>query len=685
MAFAQSRPLDRHPLRRWFAAGAAVALLALLTLVFSPGTAGAENPFRLPTQITDTAGALDSGQRSDVQNALDTLYEEHQVQLWVVFVPNFDNLDGRTWAERTAQISGLGNRDALLAVATVDHAYYIDVPQSMSEVTDAEIASIDADAVEPALREEDWAGAAIAAAGGLGDAMTPPGGSGLGRVLLIGGGVVVVGVGGLYLYSRKKKADHVKAAAEAAKDIEPNDTAALATLPTPALDARAKDVLIETDNAVRTSGEELDLARGEFGDEATAPFTAAFEQARVALASAFTLRQRLDDDIPETPEQRRDMLIQIISTCGKADQQLNARVAEFDGMRDLLLGAPDRLDSLTRQMVELTVRVPKSEATLTALRTEFPAPALASVEQNITLARQQLAFAEQNITAGRDATALPAGKQGPAVGAIRAAEAALGQATALLDAIDRAATDIRNAITTLPAAMDDVAQGIAAAGPLAQQGGERLSKARAAAEAALENAKTAKESDPLGSFTRIVEADAELDAVLAEAQEARQQAERARQRLDQDLTAAKSQVAAAADFITTRRGAVGAEARTRLSEAQRNLQAAEDLASTDPSQALQHAKAASDLGAQALYTAQNDVVQWESSRRPPSSGSGGGNATGAVLGGILIDSILRGGFGGGGNWGSRGGFGGDPGHRGPGSFGGPSSSGRIGRGSGGRF
>ena len=46
MAFAQSSPLDRHPIRRCFAAGAALALLTLLALVFSPGTAAAEAPFR---------------------------------------------------------------------------------------------------------------------------------------------------------------------------------------------------------------------------------------------------------------------------------------------------------------------------------------------------------------------------------------------------------------------------------------------------------------------------------------------------------------------------------------------------------------------------------------------------------------------------------------------------------------
>ncbi|QBJ94992.1 TPM domain-containing protein [Rhodococcus sp. ABRD24] len=682
MAHAPSRPRTRHDVARRSAAIG--ALLALLALVFSPVTATAEAPSRLPDHITDSAGVLDPGQRSDVQDALDSLYDEHKVALWVVYVADFGGIDPQTWTQRTAEMSGLGNNDALLAVATTDRSYYFDVPQALSQVTNAELQSVRSDSVEPALRETDWSGAAIAAAGGIGDAMTATRTSL--KVLGVGIGIVALVGGGVFLYLRKKRSDRLEDTVAAARQIDPTDPEALAALPIPALDALAKDALVEMDNAIRTSEEELNLAVGEFGTDATAPFTSAFDQARATLAAAFTIRQRLDDELPETPQQQRELLLELITTCGRADRELNARVAEFDSMRDLLLDAPARLDALTRDVVALTVRIPAADATLTALRGEFPASVLATVEHNPAMARERITFAEQNIAAGRDATALPAGKQGPAVIAIRAAEGALNQARQLLDAVERADTDIRHAIATLPAAMDDAAQGIAAAGPLAQQGGKKLSDARDAADAALRMAQDAKDTDPLGSFTKIVEADAKLDAVLAEAREAGQQADRARARLDQDLTAAQSQVTAAADFISTRRGAVGAEARTRLSEAQRHLEAARQLTASDPSKALQHAQTATELGSRALWAAQADVNRYQDNQRPPSGGvaGGGANAAGAILGGILIDSMLRGGFGGrGGNWGGRGGGGwGGPG---PGSFGGPSSSGRIGRGGGGRF
>ena len=136
-----------------------------------------------------------------------------------------------------------------------------------------------------------------------------------------------------------------------------------------------------------------------------------------------------------------------------------------------------------------------------------------------------------------------------------------------------------------------------------------------------------------------------------------------------------------AGFIGTRRGAVQSTARTRLAEAQRLLQSATDAAATDAPVATATARRAGSLADQALMAAQTDVVDWQSQQRHP----GGSSTAGAVLGGILVDSFLRGtvagrggGFGGGG---FGGGFG--SGGRSPGSFGGSGSSGRIG--TGGRF
>ncbi|MEZ7236905.1 TPM domain-containing protein [Rhodococcus sp. GXMU-t2271] len=661
------RPRSVRPLHRSLSLSVPVLLAALLWLLL-PGSATAEPPFRLPQPVTDTAGVLDPAATAQIEQAADALYAEHGVQLWVAYVPTFSGLSSDDWTERTAQASNFGTDTALLAVATQDREYALWTPNALSGVTASERDAISTERIVPQLRNENWSGAAVAAAEGLDGALSTSG-SGSGTTLLVGGGVIAAGAGGVYLYSKRAKRKRAEAGARAAADTDPTDTDALSALPLEGLELHARKILVETDNAVRSSYEALELARGEFGDGAVQPFDHAYRQAQSALASAFEIRQRLDDAIPETPQQQREMLVQLISSCGRADRELDAQVEAFDRMRDLLLDAPARLDALTQRAIALRARLPQAEATLADLRTEFPAGALAPITDNVALAQDEIEFAEKSVDRGRTAVARPVGEQGDAVRAIREAEGALGHATTMLDAIDHAADDIRRAIATLPAAMADAAQGIADAEQLAATGGVELAEARKAAQEALDHARAAMNTDPLGSFTRVVEADARLDALRARTRQAQEEAQRTRQRLEQDLTAAQSQVTAAADFIGTRRGVIGAEARTRLSEAQRHLQAAQQLAAHEPGRALQHAQAAGTLAANALRAAQNDVQRWDRQQRPPRGGASGGNIAGAVLGGILINSVLtggRGGFGGGGFGGGGfggGGFGGSSGGR----------------------
>ncbi|NLG55908.1 MAG: TPM domain-containing protein, partial [Rhodococcus sp.] len=269
------------------------AFLALFTLALAPA-ASAETPMRLPGQITDPAGVLDSSDLTDVQAAIDQLYDNERIRLWVVFVPDFSGASGAQWAERTWNMSSLGNRDALLAVATDERDYFFNVSQGLSSVTDRENESIRVDAIEPALRSNDWAAASIAAATGIEEAVNSSDGMSVGA-LLVGGGAIAVVAGGAVVYSRRNKAKSTAAMAETARSIDPKDTAALATLPLPMLDERAKEILIDTDDAIRGSTDELELARGEFGDQAAAPFIDAVNKARSTLGSAFQIRQRLDD------------------------------------------------------------------------------------------------------------------------------------------------------------------------------------------------------------------------------------------------------------------------------------------------------------------------------------------------------------------------------------------------------
>ncbi|MFF0607747.1 TPM domain-containing protein [Nocardia tengchongensis] len=654
-------------------------LLALALVGATAAPAAAEAPLRLPGYVTDNAGALDRGQTAELQQAIDSLYAGDHERLWVVYVRDFSGMDSHAWGEQTAKLSGFGDRDVLLSVAVDDRAYAFTgtLPKSVS---DKELDRLLTNQVEPKLRDGNWAGAGLATATGLSDAMSGSGGIGLLPVLLLALVVAVV-VLGVWLWSRRRKTRRERSIMDSARKTDPTDTRALEALPLVVLDALSKETLVDTDNAIRTSTEELRLATDEFGATATAPFTAALDGAKRALAKAFSIRQQLDDDIPETPDQQQRMLIDLVSSCGSANRDLDAKVSEFDAMRNLLINAGDRLDALTRDLVELTARVPGSQTTLAALVAAHPASVLAPIHDNVSMASERIGFAEKTIADGRAAAAKPVGQQGAAVADIRAAESAVDAARTLLDAVDTAATDIEQARAGLPALIEELRRDLATAAGLSEHGGTDLPAATASARTTLDQATTDGATNPLGIFRQAVAADAALDQAIAAAGDRKRAADDLRRRLAQTLTAARSQVNAAADYISTRRGGVDAEPRTRLAEAQRNLAQADQLAAANPEQALQSAQLAVELGARALHTAQAAVQEWQAQQQQRVTPRG--SQTGAILGGILIDSMLRGM----GNEYRRGGggFGGGGGGRsyGPGSFGGSDGSRRISRG--GRF
>ena len=638
----------------------AARLLSLILAVLTTGlllapTAGSEPPLRLQERVTDNANVLNASGLAQVTGAIDELYTARRVRLWVVFVDDFSGQTGVEWAQRAMRINNFQpDQDALLAVATEDRDYALFAGTRI--LSDSAQASLRRDQVEPALSQGDWAGAATAAAEGL---TSPPssGSSWVGMAIALA--VFAVAILALVLWRRRNRRKKRAAEFAAAQRVDPADPNALATLSIDALDDLSKSVVVEVDNAVRTSDNELTLAVEEFGPTDTAPFVEAVAKAKTALAQAFTVRQTLDDAVPETPQQRRDLLTRVIVAAARADDELEAQREAFRQLRDLVINAPDRLDVLTQQMVELTARIEPAEQAVAALHAQFSETALASVSGNVDVARQRLAFADQNITMGRSLVAKPAGQQRGLVDAIRAAESALGQARRLLDSVDTAGTDINRAVAGLPAAIADIQDGITSAtARLARDGvpkAAELSAAKDVAVAAVTHAQDVGSADPLGAYTKLAQADADLDRLLTEVSEELEAAERLRRAFDQALFSAQSRVRAVSDFIDTRRGSIGPDARTRLSEAVRQLEAAQAKKDTNPAEAIAHANGAATLAAHAQSLANADLAAAQRSYSGGYGPGGGGSDIGAVLGGIVIGNILsgtlRGGFGGGGGGG----------------------------------
>ncbi len=631
----------------------------LITGVLLAPTASAQPPFRLPEYVTDNADALSPTGRAAVNSAVDRLYNDRHIRLWVVYVDDFSGQNAVSWAQGTIHESDLGTYDALLAVSTTGRAYAFLVPAGVKGVTSNQVDDLRQNRIESALRDGDWSGAAIAAADGLN---TTPGSSSP-VWLLAALAAIVIALVVLILVMRYCGRRRRAAQLAAARRVAPTNPTALAAVPLDVLDDLSHAMVVDVDNAVRTSANELALAIDEFGPDRTEPFTRAVNNAKIALAQAFTVRQQLDDAIPELPAQRRQLLTQVIVAAASADRELDAQTEAFEQLRDLVVNAETRLDALTQQLVELTARIRPAEQRLSDLNTEFGSAAMSSVSNNIGTAKERLAFADRTIGSARALAATPvSGQQGGLVDAVRATESALGQARALLDSVDNAANDIRHAVATLPSLIADLGSAIAHATEQLQtlDAGsahrDELTAARDAASSAVSNA-DAGSADPLGTFAQLAKSAADLNRLLTTVAKERADADRLRRALDQALFTAESRVRGVSDYVDTRRGSIGPDARTRLAEAQRHLDAARAKRSTNPAEAIAHANAASTLAANAQSRANADVVAAEQAytRR-------GDSDAGALIGGIIIGDLLSGGM--------LGGFGGWS----PTSFGGSSNS-----------
>lgn len=586
---------------------AAAVFVGALLLVASP--AQAQEPVDLgASPILDTVGALDDVAAAEA--AIDATFERTGVSLFVVLVDEFSSpSDADAWTDVTADRNGLGVDDVLLAIATEGRTY--SVSADLATLDDAQFEAL-LDRVEQSLRASDWDGAVVGAADEVAAQLDPefdpvP--------LAIGGGVVLAGgavAGGVALARRRRATAGARATAKE-------------------LDTRAGSLLVQLDDAVKTSEQELGFALAQFGEEPTAPFRTALDAAKAQVAEAFAIRQRLDDSHPETDEERRTLTTRIIELCEAADTTLDAQADAFDELRRLEQNAPRLVEELAPAHAGLDARIAAAETTLTELRGRYGAPAVDAIDENPAQARKLAVFAGSAL--GEARAALAAGEEGRAAVAVRAAQQSLGQIEQLLTAVDTLAADLPELDARLDAAVADTRSDIAEA---------RAADAGALADAVADAERVlaaAEGQDPATALAAVEQANATLGRELSAVRDRQAQVARAEAQLDRVTAEARTAVDQARQYLTTRRGAVGASARTRLAEAEAQLTQALALGATDAVAALAAAQQSARLAGSALSLARSDVTAFD---RPASSGSWSGyDDGGAVLGGIL-DALFSG-------------------------------------------
>jgi len=427
---------------------------------------------------------------------------------------------------------------------------------------------------------------------------------------------------------------------------------------------RAQTAIVEADERIRLTSDELVFAEAELGPEATKDLRDALDAVRQHLGEAFHLNQLNHDEIPDTREELRTRNARIVQLCDWAQELLDDRTESLAERIARARRAPQILAGVRADAARLRSLLPQARETLTRLSARYSADALRQIEANPVEADQLLGFAEHS--AGVSERRRESGQREQANLALEASTEAVRRAGTLIEAIETFEVEALRAESLLAAVVED-SRGDLVAARQAPQAPAVLAAVRdlEAALAALPAAGV--NTDPFTLLTRMREANGALDAAIAAAREREAHPVPDFTHVRNAIDDADRQLAVARDVIAGHRGWIGADARTRLAEAERlrldldrYLGASAATLTTIPEehreQALAVARRAAFLASEGLQLAQRDIEAyrpqgwgepgygawggqpqgWGGSRR------GGGDLMGGIMGGLVIGSILDG-------------------------------------------
>ena len=634
----------------------------------SAGAVSAAAPRALPAasttlteHVTDELGILDAAK---AKQAVDTMSSKHGVGLWVLTVSD-SSRKASAIAEQTFKNTKLGRDDMLLVInipadGSASRSYKLQAHSNSSKFSKSDYKRIDS-ALKKQLNAGDYDAAVAAIPENMSGSSGSSGSGSSALPVLLGGGAVAAGGAAAWTVYRRRKNKNKenddmlfgkRRKQAAAGDAPGNQATSPATMTTEQLRTQAGSALVQADDTVRAAAEELSYAQAQFGLSATDAFTAALDSARKHLSRCFELRKILDDDIPETEPQQRQMYTEILQHCSEAVGEIHAQEEAFNKRRGIEANLPTSIAETAQRADETEQAIVMAETILVTLSAAYPASSLTSVAQAPEQARRLLAAGRTALDQAR--ASVEASQEATAVEQVRIAQGSIAQAgqlaaqvTGARERLQSAAKDLEAAIASISSDLVD-AKRLEGAVPAAT-----LAPLVADAEAAVAEGRQASganpSGDPLAALDHLARAEAAIDAALAPAREREENDSRARASLGSRLARLNSQVESVTSYITTYRGAVGPSARTALSEAARHATAATTVQTTDPVAALAEVAAAEPLVAQAQALAEADV-RGSSSSWSPNSGERysysrdyGRSGGGLDLGSLLLGGLLLGG------------------------------------------
>lgn len=426
---------------------------------------------------------------------------------------------------------------------------------------------------------------------------------------------------------------------------------------------RAQKALVAADERIRVTRDELAFADAELGAGPTKDLRDALDAVTKHLSEAFHLHQLNHDDIPDTPEELRTRNARILQLCEWAEDLLDDRTEALAEPIARARRAPEIIAGVRRDAVSLRSRVPHARETLDRLAARYAPEALTQVDSNPAEAEQLLGFAEHS--AGVAERRREAGQREQANLALEAAAESVRRAETLLDAVENFEIEALKAESTLAAIIVD-SRGDLVTAKTVEQTPAVVAASSALAEALRALPAAGVNTNPFTHLTRLREANTALDAAVdAERERAARPVippEHVRHAIDD----ADRQLAIARDVLAGHRGWIGADARTRLAEAERvrtdldeflgqRASVGSSVIPEDKREEAQNlARRVAFLANECLQLAQRDIDasrpqqqpgNWDSwGGRGGRGGDGGNGLVGGILGGLVIGSLLDGMF-----------------------------------------
>ena len=413
---------------------------------------------------------------------------------------------------------------------------------------------------------------------------------------------------------------------------------------------RAQQALVETDERVRLASDELLFATAELGDDATAPLREALASVRHHLAEAFELHQLNHDEIPDTPEELRTRNARIVQLCEWGLELLSHHMSALETPIENARRAPEVLQQVRADAARLRARIPGARESIARLAERYSGEALRQVLHNPDEAAQLLDFAEHS--ADVSTRRREEGQRSAANYALEAATESVRRAATLLAAVEDYEIEALRAESALAAVVADSRDDLVQAqhGPQVPAVTTAMRELQAALSA-LPPAGT--RTDPFAQLSALRDANGALDAALATAIERAARPIPPIAYVRHALNDAETQLGVARSVIAGHRGWIGADARTRLAEAERAHDGVEQLIADEDTreQAMALARRSGALASEALRLAQRDIDSsrpqdpndWSSGGRGQQNNNGG-SGMGAVLGGVLLGGLLGGMF-----------------------------------------